>query len=52
MIVGRSKDKRWVMTRLKRVSSGSDTGLIQNKNIKGSTSKARVTAAFEYIGDK
>lgn len=32
--------------------SGSVSGLIQNKNIKGSTSRARVTAAFEYIGDK
>lgn len=50
MIIGRSKDERWVMTRLNRVSSGS--GIIQNKNIKGSTSRARVTAAFEYIGKK
>lgn len=50
MIMGRSKDDRWVMTRLNRVSSGS--GIIQNKNIKGSTSRARVTAAFEYVGKK
>lgn len=50
MIIGRSSDKRWVMTRLNRVSRGS--GRMQNKYIKGSTSTARVTAAFEYIGNK
>ena len=48
MIMGRSQDERWIMTRLNRVSSGS--GILQNKNIKGSTSRARVTAAFEYKG--
>ena len=28
----------------------SGSGILQNKNIKGSTSRARVTAAFEYKG--
>lgn len=50
MIIGRSKDKRWIMTRFNRVSSGS--GILQNKNIKGSTSNARITAGFEYVGEK
>lgn len=50
MIVGRSKDKRWAMTRLGRASSGS--GKIQNKYKRGSTSCARITASFEYIGNK
>lgn len=50
MIIGRSKDKKWAMTRLNRVSSGSGSGIIQNKFIKNSTSSSRITAAFEYIG--
>lgn len=52
MIFGRSQDKRWAMTRLGRNGSGSSRGIIQNKYKKGSTSNARITASFEYIGDK
>ena len=52
MIIGRSKDERWVMTRLNRVSSGSGSGILQNKYKKGSTSNARITAGFEYVGEK
>lgn len=37
----------WRATRCSRASSGS--GIIQNRNIKGSTSCARITAAFEYM---
>jgi ABC-type polar amino acid transport system ATPase subunit/predicted GNAT family acetyltransferase len=50
MIVARSKDPRWAMTRRCRVSSGS--GLIQNKYKRGSTSCARNTCAFEWMGEK
>lgn len=39
----------WRATRCSRASSGSGSGIIQNRNIKGSTSCARITAAFEYI---
>lgn len=46
MIKACSRDPHWRITRVNRVSSGS--GLIQNKNIKGSTSSARITAGMEY----
>ena len=48
MIVAHIRDKKWVMTRHSRSSSGS--GKIQNKYVKGSTSCARITCSFEYIG--
>ena len=51
-IKSRIKDERWVTTRHGRSSSGSGSGRIQNKYIKGSTSCARITCSFEYIGDK
>lgn len=49
MIFARKQSTKWVMTRLGRTGSGS--GLIQNRNIKGSTSCNRITAAFQYVGD-
>jgi len=49
MIMARKKDKNWITTRIGRTSSGS--GKIQNKHIKGSTSCARITVSFEYIGE-
>ena len=48
MIKACSRDPHWRITRVNRVSSGSGSGLIQNKNIKGSTSSARITAGMEY----
>ena len=48
MIKACSRDPHWRITRVNRVSSGS--GLIQNKNIKGSTSCARITAGLEWRG--
>jgi len=50
MIFARKNDKKWITTRIGRTSSGS--GKIQNKHIKGSTSCARKTVSFEYIGEK
>lgn len=48
MIASLKKSPLWVATRFGRASSGS--GKIQNRNVKGSTSCARITASFEYIG--
>lgn len=50
MIQAMRKNKKWVMTRKGRTSSGGCSGKIQNKNIKGSTSTARITCSFEYVG--
>jgi GNAT superfamily N-acetyltransferase len=44
----RSADKRWAVTRKGRTSSGS--GIMQNSNIKGSTSCNKITYSYEYIG--
>lgn len=44
------KDKNFKCTRIGRASSGSGSGKIQNKHIKGSTSCNRITVSFEYIG--
>ena len=49
MISARKKDKKWITTRIGRTSSGS--GRIQNKYKRGSTSCARITVSFEYIGN-
>lgn len=49
MIHTLKKSPLWRATNFGRKSSGTKTGLIQNKNIKGSTSSARITASFEYI---
>lgn len=51
MIYALKKSELWRATRCSRMSSGSGSGIIQNKHIKGSTSCARITAAFEYIGN-
>jgi energy-coupling factor transporter ATP-binding protein EcfA2/GNAT superfamily N-acetyltransferase len=47
-INSRKNDKKWVITRIGRTSSGS--GKIQNKHKKGSTSSNRITISFKYIG--
>lgn len=47
-ISGLKKNRLFRCTRIGRASSGS--GKIQNKHKKGSTSCARITASFEYIG--
>lgn len=47
-INARKKSPNWITTRIGRASSGS--GRIQNKHKKGSTSNARITASFEYVG--
>jgi ABC-type lipoprotein export system ATPase subunit len=49
-IASLKKSPLWVATRFGRASVGGDTGKIQNKHVKGSTSGARITASFEYIG--
>lgn len=50
MIFARKKDNKWVMTRIGRLTAGSEHGKIQNKHVKGSTSYNRITVSFEYIG--
>jgi ABC-type lipoprotein export system ATPase subunit/GNAT superfamily N-acetyltransferase len=47
-INSRKNDKKWLITRIGRTSSGS--GKIQNKHKKGSTSSNRITISFKYIG--
>lgn len=47
-INSRKNDKKWIVTRIGRTSSGS--GKIQNKNKQGSTSSNRITVSFKYIG--
>lgn len=49
-INGLVKSKLWRTTRVGRMSSGSGSGKIQNKHVKGSTSCNRITVSFEYIG--
>lgn len=50
LIFSRKKNKNWICTRIGRMGTGSEKGLIQNKHIKGSSSAQRITASFEYIG--
>ena len=52
LIYARCKDKKWICTSKSRKSSGSGSGRIQNKHKKGSTSNARITCSFMYIGEK
>ena len=52
MIFARKIDEKWITTRIGRASFGGETGKIQNKHKKGSTSTARITVSFEYIGNK
>lgn len=47
----RSNDKNWIVTRKGRVSSGSGSGILQNKNVKNSTSCNKITYSYEYIGN-
>jgi hypothetical protein len=51
MIASMAHDKRWICTHIGRVSAGGTTGVMQNKAVKCSTSGARITASFEYIGE-
>lgn len=51
MIASLIKDRKWVLYSKSRHSSGSGSGRIQNKYRKGSTSAARITCDFEYIGE-
>lgn len=51
MIVSRQRSPLWRCTRLSRVSTSSLSGF-QNIKDKSSTSARRITAAFEYIGEK
>jgi len=48
-IHSRKHSRHWVITRIGRTSRGSNTGKIQNKNKKGSTSANRITVSFQYI---
>lgn len=50
MINSRVNDDKWITTRIGRTSRGSDTGKIQNKYKKGSTSANRITVSFKYKG--
>ena len=49
-IASLKKSPLWVATRFGRAGLGSATGKIHKLNDKGSTSCARITASFEYIG--
>ena len=51
MIMALKKSPKWACRHFGRSSNGSRTGKIQNIGIKGSTSSARITASFRYIGD-
>lgn len=44
------KDKDFKCTRIGRANSSSDSGKIHKKHKKGSTSSARITVSFEYVG--
>lgn len=50
MIFARSHSDKWKTTRIGRTSRGSETGIMQNKHKKGSTSCNRITVSFEYKG--
>jgi GNAT superfamily N-acetyltransferase len=49
-IAALKKSPLWAATRFGRATTGSTTGKIHNKNKKGSSSSARITASFQYIG--
>jgi len=49
IINGLKKNKNWILTRIGRTSNGSNSGKIQNKNKKGSTSSSRITTSWEYV---
>ncbi|MEE1132097.1 MAG: GNAT family N-acetyltransferase [Caryophanon sp.] len=46
------KNELWRITRRSRLITGSGSGIIQNKYIKGSTSCARITITAEYSNNK
>lgn len=45
------KSKKWVAKSKGRASRGSNSGAVHSKKVKGSTSSARITVSFEYIGN-
>jgi GNAT superfamily N-acetyltransferase len=47
----REKDNKWIITRKGRTEPGGETGIMQNKYIKGSTSCNKITFSYEYIGN-
>lgn len=49
MIFARAHSPRWKTTRIGRMGRGSKNGVVQNSNVKGSTSANRITVSFEYI---
>lgn len=49
-IQSRKNSEKWAITRIGRTSRGSNSGKIQNKHKKGSTSSNRITVSFQYIG--
>ena len=48
IIYGLKNNPNWILTRKGRLSRGSNTGKIQNKNVKNSTSASRITTSWEY----
>ena len=46
-IHSRKNDSKWIVTKIGRQNTGSNSGKIHKK---GSTSSKRITASFEYIG--
>lgn len=50
MIATRKKSKKWKCVSIGRKTTGSNSGKIHNKNKKGASSAARITASFEFIG--
>jgi ABC-type dipeptide/oligopeptide/nickel transport system ATPase subunit len=48
IIYGLKNNSNWILTRKGRLSAGSKTGKIQNRNVKGSTSANRITTSWEY----
>ena len=50
MIAARKKSPKWKCVSVGRKSKGSVGGKIHNSAVKGSSSAARITVSFEYIG--
>lgn len=51
MIKSLINSKKWITTRHGRASKGGETGVVQNSHKKNSTSNARITVSFEYVGN-
>jgi GNAT superfamily N-acetyltransferase len=48
LIYSLKKTNKWKLLRKGRLSAGSNTGTIQNKKVKGSTSCNRITTTWEF----